>query len=95
MATPTGGFQIVKSEKGKTDARSLTKAHAIGASLRHSRDWHLLISINTPPPNCRPVYVRRLPRHGEGTARFELKREVGLRLVEQLRFARTPTHGVI
>ena len=33
--------------------------------------------------------------HGEGTARFELKREVGLRLVEQLRFARTPTHGVI
>ena len=29
----------------RTDTRSLTKAHAIGVSLRHSRDWHLLISI--------------------------------------------------
>ena len=37
---PQVGIQIMK-----TDTRSLTKAHAIGVSLRHSRDWYLLISI--------------------------------------------------
>ena len=37
---PQVGIQIMR-----TDTRSLTKAHAIGVSLRHSRDWYLLISI--------------------------------------------------